>query len=108
MDAKPGIGQPGIGHPCAGIPVGHAEAGHPGDGLFASVPGGLNTPPHCENHCSTARVNSALPGIAFGESDAPDAELLDEADELPAFFEAVMRTVDPYMRSTMAERKRVV
>ena len=80
--------------------------------MFASLtggaPGGLNKPPHCENHCSTARVNSALPGIAFGESDAPAGELLDEADELPAFFEAVMRTVDPYMRSTMAEIKRVV
>ncbi|CAM2146251.1 protein of unknown function [Pararobbsia alpina] len=101
------------GQPGGIIAAGHATPGQPACAPFVLAPAascgvGLNRPPHCANHCSTARVNSALPGIAFGVSDAPDAELLDEAEELPAFFEAVMRTVDPYMRSTMAEMKRVV
>jgi hypothetical protein len=39
-----------------------------------------------------------MPG---GKPDAAEAE---EAEELPGVFEAVMRAVDPYMRSTMARK----
>ena len=99
------VGQPACWDPDAAPD----EGAPPGAGEAPDAPGavdttGLSTVPHCVSHCSNACVSSALPGMP---GVVPDAAGADEAEERRGDFEAVMRTVNPYMRSTMAKKKRV-